>query len=163
MPTQTLPFALKAVLCIVLAEVLGGIGGFVTAGSIGDWYQHLNKPPGTPPNWLFGPVWGALYAMIGLSFAIMWHGGGFRGGGGRWALTLFVVQALLNLAWTPVFFGLHQILAALVIIVSMWIAILLTTRAFAGWSKPAAFLLVPYLLWVSYATYLNAGYWWLNR
>jgi tryptophan-rich sensory protein len=154
--------AFKVVLCFVLAELLGGIGGYVTAGSIGDWYQHLVKPPGTPPNWLFGPVWGVLYAMIGLSFAIVWHGG-FGGADGRRALLLFVIQAILNLAWTPTFFGLHQMLVALVVILLLWAAILATIVAFAKRSKIAAYLLVPYLLWVSYASYLNAGYWWLNR
>jgi tryptophan-rich sensory protein len=163
MAAKNLSFALKVVLCIVAAELIGGVGGFVTSGAIGGWYQYLDKPPGTPPNWLFGPVWAALYAMMGLSFAIVWHAGGFTGSDGKRPLTLFVLQMVLNVVWTPVFFGLHQMLAALVIILLLWITILATILAFAKWSKLAAYLLVPYLLWVSYATYLNAGYWWLNH
>ena len=162
MVAKNFPFALKVVLCFVAAELVGGIGGFVTSGSIGDWYQYLNKPPGNPPNWLFGPVWGVLYAMIGLSFAIVWHRG-FDGPEGRRALVLFVLQVALNFVWTPVFFGLHQMLVALVIILLLWGAILATILAFAKRSKVAAYLLTPYLLWVTYASYLNAGYWWLNR
>lgn len=162
MVTKDIPFALKVVLCVVAVELLGSIGGFVTAGSIGDWYQYLSQPPGNPPNWLFGPVWITLYAMIGLSFAIVWQCG-FEGVEGRRALFLFALQMVLNVAWTPVFFGLHQLFAALVVILLLWGVILATIVAFAQRSKPAAYLLLPYLLWVSYASYLNAAYWWLNR
>jgi tryptophan-rich sensory protein len=100
-----------------------------------------------------------LYLMIGASFALIWH----RGRAGKNQPTFsFIVQLFLNLAWTPVFFGLHQMEAALGVIVLLWIFIALTIRSFAESSRPAAILLVPYLLWVSYATYLNAGYAYLN-
>lgn len=157
-----MPLWLKIVLCIIAAEILGGLGGFLTATSIDTWYADLNKPPGNPPNWLFGPVWSVLYAMMGTAFALVWH----RADPGpemKSALTWFVIQLVLNLAWTPVFFGAHQMLAALVIIVSLLGAILITIRKFRPISQLAGWLLVPYTLWVSYATWLNLGYWWLNR
>ena len=139
--------------------ILGGLGSVVTSSSIASWYATLDRPPGTPPNWLFGPVWSVLYILIGVSFALVWH----RGMLGKNRLTfLFFGQLILNLGWSPVFFGAHQITLALVVILLMWVFIVLTIRAFAQVSMPAAWLLIPYLIWVSYATYLNAGYAYLN-
>jgi translocator protein len=150
----------KIILCIVIMEVLGGLGAFLTSGSISSWYSTLVRPPGTPPNWVFGPVWSTLYAMIGISFALIWQQGGL----GKNRLTFFFfAQLFLNLIWTPVFFGAHLIVPALIVIILMWLFIALTIRAFAKVSKPAAYLLIPYLLWVSYATYLNVGYAVLNQ
>lgn len=149
----------KIILCIVVMEVLGGLVAFLTSGSISSWYSTLVRPPGNPPNEIFGPVWSTLYAMIGISFALIWHQGGL----GKNQLTLFFfTQLFLNLIWTPVFFGAHLIVPALIVIILMWLFIALTIRAFAKVSKPAAYLLVPYLIWVSYATYLNVGYAYLN-
>lgn len=151
----------KIILCVVVMEILGGLGAFVTSGSVNTWYATLTEPPGTPPNWIFGPVWTTLYALIGISFAFIWHD--HPRSLGKTLLTFFfVVQLVLNLLWTPVFFGAHLLGPALVVIVAMLIFILLTIREFAKHSKLAAYLLVPYLLWVSYATYLNAGYAFLN-
>ena len=152
---------LKITLCILAMEVLGGLGAFLTSNSITSWYSTLVRPPGTPPNWLFGPVWTILYAMIGTSFALIWHAPNPRASFQRYA-TVFTLQLLLNLLWTPVFFGVHQITAALVIIIALLIAIVITIRLSAQHSKSAAYLLIPYLIWVSYATYLNAGYAYLN-
>ena len=156
-----LPFWAKALICILVVELLGGLGGFLTSQSVKDWYVHLEKPPGTPPNWLFGPVWISLYAMIGLSFAILWQKG-FDNTPARRARTLFIIQMALNVIWSPVFFGLHQPFIGLIIILGLWVATLLTILAFSKLSKTATFLLIPYLLWVSYASYLNAGIWYLN-
>lgn len=157
-----MPLWLKILICIIAAEILGGLGGFLTASSIGTWYADLNRPPGTPPNWVFGPVWTALYAMMGTAFALAWHRGD-PGPDKKSALTWFGIQLVLNLVWTPAFFGLHQMLVALVIILALLVAIVITIRKFRPISQPAAWLLVPYAFWVSYATWLNAGYWWLNR
>lgn len=157
-----MPLWLKIILCILAAELLGGLGGFVTASSIGDWYAGLVKPPGTPPNWIFGPVWTALYAMIGSSLALVWHRPA-AGPAKRGALTWFAIQFALNLAWTPVFFGAHRLFVALVVISALLVAIAVTIRKFRPISPLASRLLVPYAVWVSYATWLNAGYWWLNR
>lgn len=157
-----MPFWIKVLISVVVVEALGGIGAAVTSGQIADWYAGLRRPPGTPPNWLFGPVWITLYAMIGLSFAIIWH----HAAPGRLkqvALLCFAIQMLLNIAWTPVFFGWHRMLVALLIIVALWVAIVVTILLFRKLRLSAALLLVPYLIWVSYATYLNAGYWLFNR
>ncbi|MGJ8695748.1 MAG: TspO/MBR family protein [Verrucomicrobiaceae bacterium] len=151
----------KSVVCVILMQLLGGLGAFLTTSSIDTWYADLISPPGTPPNWVFGPVWTTLYAMIGVSFALLWHRHPAQLGRTR-PTFLFFTQLLLNLVWTPAFFGAHLIEVALVIIVLLWIFIILTIREFKRFSKPAALLLVPYLLWVSYATYLNAGYAILN-
>ncbi len=159
---RLMPLWTKIVVCVVVAEVLGGLGGWITAGSIGDWYAALETPPGTPPNAVFGPVWGTLYALIGLSLALFWH----RAPGGadkRRGFACFTVQALLNLAWTPVFFGAHQLGLALAVILALLVTIALTIGGFWKLHRPAAILLVPYLLWVGYASYLNAGFLVLNR
>lgn len=149
----------KIILSAVVMLILGGLGSYFTSSSIASWYVTLDRPPGTPPNWLFGPVWSVLYILIGVSFALAWH----RGKIGNNRITfLFFAQLILNRAWSPVFFGAHQITRALVVILLMWVFIVLTIRAFAQVSKPAAWLLAPYLIWVSYATYLNAGYAYLN-
>jgi translocator protein len=152
-----MPLWLKIVLSLVVAEILGGLGGFIAASSIGSWYAALDRPPGTPPNAVFGPVWTVLYAMMGIAFALVWH----RAPAGpvkRRALAVFFIQLGLNLAWTPVFFGAHQLAAALAVIVLLILAIVVTIVRFRPLDKLAAALLVPYLLWVCYATYLNAGF-----
>ena len=99
--------------------------------------------------------------MIGISFAFIWHHHPKQIGKTR-PTFFFATQLILNLLWTPLFFGLHQINAALITIILMWVFIFLTIREFSKYSKPAAALLIPYLLWVNFATYLNAGYAWLN-
>ena len=156
MPPGLLP---KIALCSILMLALGGLGGWLTSSSIPGWYATLVQPAGTPPNWVFGPVWSVLYLMIGASFALIWH----RKLIGKNKPTFFFsAQLLLNLIWTPVFFGFRQMEAALAVIILLWIFIALTIRACSKISPTAALLLVPYLLWVSYATYLNAGYAALN-
>ena len=152
---------LKILLCILVVNLLGGAGAFFTMDSRKDWYPSLAKPPGVPPNSVFGPVWTALYAMMGTSFALVWHRVP-SGPSKRAALRTFLAQFLLNLAWTPLFFGAHLTGVALVVIVALWIMILLTILKFRSLDRLAALLLVPYLIWVSYATYLNAGYLVLN-
>ena len=152
---------LKILLCILVVNLLGGVGAFFTMDSLNDWYASLAKPPGVPPNSVFGPVWTVLYAMMGTSFALVWHRVP-SGPSKRAALRTFLAQFLLNLAWTPLFFGAHLTGVALVVIVALWIMILLTILKFRSLDRLAALLLVPYLIWVSYATYLNAGYLVLN-
>lgn len=151
----------KIILCALSILILGGGGGYLTSPSLKDWFEALEHPPGRPPNWIFGPVWSTLYLMIGSSFALIWHRHPNRIGKNRTTL-FFFIQLILNLLWTPLFFGLHQVGTALVVIILMWIFITLTIREFAKLSKFAAYLLIPYLLWVTFATYLNAGYTWLN-
>lgn len=157
-----MPLPVKIILSIVIFEALGFLSGFSTMSSLKTWYADLQKPPGTPPNWIFGPVWTALYALIGLSFSLVWHKAKL-GPEKKRALTLFVIQLVLNLAWTPIFFGAQQILAGLAIIVLMAVMIYLTMRAFKKLVPMTFWLLLPYLLWVCYATYLTAGNFVLNR
>jgi benzodiazapine receptor len=152
----------KIVLCVLLAEILGSLGGIVTAWSLGDWYASLQRPPGTPPNAVFGPVWSMLYALIGLAFALVWHHAP-AGPGKRRAFAFFAAQAVLNLAWTPIFFGAHRFGLSLGVILALLVVIALTWRAFRKLHRTAGWLLVPYGLWVAYASYLNAGFFYLNR
>lgn len=155
-------FWLKILVCVLSVEVLGGAMALTMGDSLSTWYAHLEKPPGTPPNEVFGPVWSSLFALMGIAVALVWH----RGKpveAKRAALAWFVIQFVFNLAWTPVFFGLRQMGVALGIIVILWFAIVITISRFRKVDRVASWLLVPYLAWVSYATYLNAGNWWLNR
>jgi len=155
-------FWIKVLVCVAVMLFLGGAGGWVTARAIPGWYAGLEKPPGTPPNAVFGPVWSVLYLMMGVALARVWH---FAPAGPekRRAITRFVIQLVLNLAWTPLFFGAHLVSVALAVIVALWVMILLTIFAFKPLDRIAAFLLVPYLIWVGYAGYLNAGFFVLNR
>lgn len=151
----------KILLCVVVVELLGSLGGLVTASSVGSWYDTLQRPAGTPPNWVFGPVWLTIYAMMGVALALLWHQPA-ETKLKRHALSWFGLQFVFNLLWSPVFFGLHQIELAGVIIVLLLGLIGLTIRLALPISRAAAGLLLPYLLWVGYATYLNLGFWMLN-
>jgi translocator protein len=136
---------------------LGIASGLSTVGGDGSWYRALEKPAGTPPSWVFGPVWSVLYVMMGVALGRLV----FRG---AWpAVRLFALQFVLNLAWTPVFFGAQQVAMALAVILALWLALLGTILAARMPDRISAWLLLPYLAWVSYATYLNAGIFWLNR
>ena len=145
---------------LVLCFAVAGIAGAVTSSSVETWYPTLEKPAFTPPDWVFGPVWTALYAMMALAAWLVWRRTGWSGG--RNALGLFLGQLALNLAWSVLFFGLQQVGWALVEIVVLLALILATTMAFFRIDWRAGALLVPYLLWVGYAGALNAGIWALN-
>lgn len=134
---------------------VAGIGGWLTALGMPEWYMALRKPPWNPPSWLFGPMWTALYAAMAVAAWLVWVEAGFDGA--TTALTLFLVQLLLNLAWSGVFFALRAPGWALVEIVALWIAILVTTALFFRHSAWAGALMVPYLLWVGFAGALNAA------
>jgi len=151
----------KAMLCVLAIELLGNASGLVTFFSVDGWYASLQRPPGTPPNAVFGPVWLAIYAMIGVALALLWHCPADTRAKRR-ALRLFALQMGLNLLWTPAFFGLQRIDLALVVILPLLVLIALTVRAAAPISRLAATLLLPYFLWVGYATYLNIGFLLLN-
>lgn len=140
---------------VLLAFAASASGAFFMPG---DWYAGLNKPAFNPPSWIFGPVWTLLYLMMGVSAWLLWRRAGFASA----AIKLWLLQLALNAAWTPVFFGAQEMGWALVVIIAMWAAILATIVAALRVSKPAALLLVPYLLWVSFATVLNATLWHLN-
>lgn len=125
-----------------------------------DWYNTLNKPFLTPPSSVFAPAWIVLYILIAISFILFLKGGYNKGK--KLPLIFFTVQMILNFIWSPVFFGMQKILPALIIIFFMWIFICLTIIFFFRHSKMAAFLLLPYLIWVSFAFYLNFGFYVLN-
>lgn len=126
----------------------------------GEWYAALNKPVWNPPGWIFAPVWTALYAMMAVAAWLVWQRGGFAVQ--RRPLALFLVQLALNALWTPLFFGLRYPGLAFAEILLLWLAILTTLLAFRPVSRAAAWLLVPYLAWVSFAAVLNATLWRLN-
>lgn len=125
-----------------------------------EWFHSLNKPFLNPPDWVFTPVWTILYIMMAISFILFIKGGMNKQK--RLPLIFFIVQLLLNLAWMPVFFWMQSILGALIIIVFMWIFTLLTIIFFFRHSKMASLLLIPYLIWISFAFYLNFSYYVLN-
>lgn len=136
---------------------LGYLSGSRMEGGGGEWYEALRKPAGNPPPWVFAPVWSVLYVMMGVALGRLIH----RKATG--AIVLFVIQLMLNLAWTPVFFGLQAIGWALVILFGLWGFLALTIRSAEKWDTISSVLLLPYLFWVMYATYLNAAIGWLNR
>jgi len=143
-----------------LCLLAGLLGSLATSSKIGTWYATLMKPWGNPPPWLFGPVWTTLYVLMGVAAWLIWKDDGEAGR--RSALKLFLTQLSLNAMWSFVFFGLERPGAAFVNIVILWALLLATTFAFRRISHLAGWLLVPYLAWVSYASYLNGGIWWLN-
>jgi tryptophan-rich sensory protein len=152
----------KIALSICICTLTGVVGSFATRDSVNTWYADLAKPFFAPPNWTFGVVWPILYAMMGLSVFMIWRRGTTERQV-RIALGLFALQLALNGLWTPIFFGLRMIALALIEIVLLWMAILVTILAFWRVSKTAACLLLPYLAWVGFAIALNASFWHLNR
>ena len=146
---------------IGLPLLVGAASGSLTAAAVRDWYPSLIAPFGKPPNWVFAPVWTTLYIAMGLAAWRVWRHAGALGQ--RHALQLWGWQLLVNAAWTPAFFGLHSPGLGMMVIVPMLVLIVFTVRAFAPIDRTAAWLLLPYFLWTGYATYLNAGFWWLNR
>lgn len=132
-----------------------GVGGWLTAMGMPEWYMSLQKPGWNPPSWLFGPVWTALYAAMAVAAWLVWKDAGF--GGAPAALTLFFVQLLLNMAWSGVFFALRSPGWALAEILVLWVVILATTILFFRHSTWAGALMVPYLLWVAFAAVLTAA------
>ncbi len=152
---------MKFIISLLLPLAVGGISGFFTTKAIPGWYAPLNKPWFNPPNWLFSPVWTSLYIMMGIALWLVWKSDAPQKLKGR-AIYLFAAQLVLNFFWSLIFFSLHQIGWALVEIVAMWGMILLSIVAFAKINKAAAWLLVPYISWVSFATILNYSIWQLN-
>ena len=142
---------------VMLCLAVAALGGWATVQSVAEWYPTLNKPSWTPPSWLFGPVWTVLYIMMAVAAWLVWKAGQAKG-----ALLLFGAQLLLNLAWSFLFFGAKSPGLGLIDIVLLWLAIATTIFAFSLKSRLAAFLMVPYLCWVSFATALNAAIFMLN-
>lgn len=152
----------KLVISIVVCQLAGVIGSFFTAPAIPTWYAALNKPSFTPPNWVFGPVWITLYFLMAIAAFLIWKQG-LNVPGVKTALLLFVVQLALNGVWSPAFFGMRSPLTGVVVIILLWIVLMTTIMVFFNLSRMAAVLLIPYILWVSYATLLNMSIMILNR
>lgn len=150
---------------LVLCFMVSAIGGAVTASSVGTWYAGLEKPSFNPPNWVFAPVWTALYAMMAVAGWRVWRGPDFarRSASKRAALTAFGIQLALNLAWSCLFFGAREPGLAFVEVIVFLAAIVWTAVLFHHHDRIAAMLFVPYTAWVSFAAVLNAEVWRLNR
>ena len=151
----------KLIICCGVPLAIGFAGSFFTNSSL-DWYQTLAKPVFTPPSWVFAPVWTVLYLLMGISAFLVWRKG-LANAAGKTAAAAFILQLVFNALWVPIFFGAKQPLFAFMDIVVLWLAIVATIVSFQKVSRLSAVLLVPYMVWVSFATVLNAGIYMLNR
>jgi translocator protein len=151
----------KLIISIIATVGLGLLGGIFTAPEIQTWFVHLNKPSWNPPNWLFAPVWTTLYLLMGIAFYLVWKAKSINDKK-QWAIIIFIAQFGLNFVWSYIFFREHLMGWAFVDIVILWLAIFCTIIAFRGMNKKAAWLLVPYISWVSFAAVLNYTIWQLN-
>lgn len=152
------PLLVPSILGIVIAQAAGGLGSLVTFSEIPAWYATLAKPTWQPPNWLFGPVWTVLYTLIGLAGARIWSKTKQEDSLRR----IFAAQLFLNALWTPVFFGAHNLLGGLVIIYVMDVLIMILIARLWKSDRVAMWMLVPYLAWILFATFLNAAILGLN-
>lgn len=152
---------IKLILLIILCLGVGWVSSLLGPSQT-DWYRGLVKPPGLPPDWVFGVVWTVLYILMASAAWLILQKGLDRKEV-QIALGLFAAQLLLNFLWSPAFFGLRSILLGLLVIVPLWIGIVLTTVTFFRLHTLAGVFMMPYLLWVTFATYLNAGLLVLNR
>jgi len=152
---------IKLIASVLLCQLAGTIGSIFTFSAITEWYSLLNKTEFFPPGWVFGPVWIALYTLMGISLYIALEKGLLEKANNK-AKTFFSVQLVLNALWPVLFFGLRNPLIALIEIILLWAAIILAIKEFYGINKNSAYLLVPYLLWASFASVLNYFIWALN-
>ncbi len=145
---------------IILCNLAGILGSLFTFSQIDTWYANLSKPFFNPPSWVFGPVWTILYILMGIALYLIWQEQ--KSKKRNRAMRVFFFQLFLNAIWTPIFFGWHQIGLALFVIFLLFVSIVWTMRLFFKQSKTAAYLLIPYLGWVGFATILNASLYVLN-
>ncbi len=145
---------------VVVCFGAAGIGSRFTRASVNTWYPQLQRPQWTPPNWIFGPVWTCLYLMMAISAWLVWRASGWAYA--RFALSLFAIQLVLNVLWSIIFFGMRKVGPAFAEILLLWMMIIATAVAFYPISLLAAWLLIPYILWVVFASYLNFRIWQMN-
>nr|WP_321415950.1 TspO/MBR family protein [uncultured Allomuricauda sp.] len=157
MKKRIIYIALSVLVCLAI----GFLASIATQSSVNDWYVTLNKPSFTPPNYLFAPVWTALYILMGVAAGIVWSKG-YHHIWVKTALYHFAFQLLLNALWSIVFFGLKNPLGGMVVILALLTMIILTIKWFKVISKTAALLMIPYVLWVAFAAALNYKIWELN-
>ncbi len=151
---------LKLSFFIVGCLAVGFVGSLATSSNLHSWFSQIQKPPLNPPNWVFAPVWTILYILMAIAGWRLWDIPGAR----RASLKiLFVLQLVLNALWSPLFFGMQNPLAGLIDILLLWVCLAALVRMSLIEDRISGLLLTPYLLWVSFATYLNAAIWWLNR
>lgn len=146
---------------ILACNAAGSVGSIATYPNIPGWYATLEKPFFTPPNWLFAPAWTTLFTLMGISLFLVWKRTGFHRKG-SFALNIFIVQMALNVMWSFLFFGMRSPLYGLIGIAALWIAIFFTMQKFRRIDIRAYYLLLPYILWVSFAAALNFSVWLLN-
>lgn len=152
---------LKLAASIVVCELAGIIGSIFTSPAIPTWYATLIKPSFQPPSWLFAPVWTILFILMGVAVFLVWRKG-LEQRQVKIAIGVFIVQLILNTLWSIIFFGQQNPAGAFLEIIFLWIAIIATIFIFAKISRAAAWLLIPYILWVSFAGFLNYTIWQLN-
>jgi benzodiazapine receptor len=152
---------IKLIASLLLPLGIGGIAGIFTTDAIPGWYATLNQPSFNPPNWIFGPVWTTLYTILGISLFMIWKMDAGRER--NQAVLIFMVQLLLNFCWSFFFFYFKMIGVALVDILLLWITIIFMLVRFYKIKPLAAYINIPYLLWVTFATALNMAYFFLNR
>jgi benzodiazapine receptor len=154
-------FFFKLLASIALPLGLGAIAGLFTADAVPEWYETLNRPSFNPPNWIFAPVWTTLYILLGISLFLIWkqHSSKER----NLAILIFLLQLILNFSWSFIFFYFNMIGLALIEIILLWINIIIMLVLFYKIKPIAAYINIPYLLWVAFATLLNASYYFLNR
>ncbi|MGR3812230.1 TspO/MBR family protein [Jiulongibacter sp. NS-SX5] len=152
--------AITLIICLLIPLTIGGLSGFATATGVESWYSTLNKPFFNPPNWLFAPVWTTLYASMGVSLFLVWQSPESRTR--KNAIIIFAVQLVLNFFWSFLFFYFESPGIALIEIIILWVAILMMIMYFKKVKPLAGYLQIPYILWVSFASVLNAAIWWLN-
>jgi len=152
----------KLAISILACFVAAGIGSLFTFKAIPNWYAGLKKPPYTPPNWAFGPVWTTLYILMGISVFLIWQSG-LAANGALLAFILFWIQLANNAVWSIIFFGMKSKGGGVVTIIVLWLLVLATIIVSFRVSDWAGALLIPYIVWVSIASYLNIGVWLLNK
>jgi translocator protein len=152
---------IKLVVSLVLPVGVGAIAGLFTAQAVPEWYASLNQPSFNPPNWVFGPVWTVLYILMGISLFLIWKLD--PGKERKRAILVFLLQLLLNFGWSFLFFYFKMIGFALIEIILLWISIVVMIFLFYKIQPKAAYINIPYLLWVTFATILNSAYYFLNR
>jgi len=158
--TKTLDL-IKLIASIVICLIAGALGSFFTTPAIPTWYATLIKPSIAPPNWVFFPVWTALFIMMGISLFLVWQKS-LQDQQVKTALSIFTIQLILNVLWSAAFFGLRSPIAGLIVISILWVFILAMIPRFMKISRVAGLLLIPYLLWVSFASIINFLIWRLN-
>jgi tryptophan-rich sensory protein len=153
---------LQLLVSIGIPQLVAAAGAYFTITGTGSWYQRIEKPSWNPPSSVFGPTWTVLYILMGIAFFLVWRSAR-QAAEKRSAITFWIIQLALNLLWTILFFRCHAIGWAVVEIAALWVAILLTIVSFGRIHRRAAFLLLPYLAWVTFAGVLTFTIWRLNN